>query len=417
MKNNLVLILISSILSLVLAEGVLRLYGFVPGQFQFNQWIEIVDELKMKDGFIGDENGILKVDTAVSNNIQNILNAKSINRKSYDDFDFRDNLSGEFDALMRNYFDKGWLEKENNEFTRRVESIVNNKNWSCTDSLIIQTLREPINRDGFFSIPFSVKTNGKPKVLLLGDSFTWGHSTSHKTASFSNTLLARDFVVFNTGISGADVAQYKRIAEIYIERLQPDIVVLNFFMGNDVSYIERPIIPGVPLMYHTNAGNINSFQDNTQHTNMQDAYADVLIHLTIPQTTTINRLLSKTVISTLVWKQLEKMGFVKQASFSSIKRPEVPSCNAEIASIKEFCDSFNIPFVLSVIPEIKNNSVFNASTVDFLFEGLEYSEPEMTTKMFNTNDGHFNDEGHQFYADYLEKLMEQTLINRKTRSY
>lgn len=413
MKNNLVLIFISSILTLVLAEGVLRLCGFVPGQFLFDPWIEIVDELKMMDGFVADENGILKVDTAVSNNIQNILNAKSINRKSYDDFDFRDNLNGEVDALMRNYFEKGLLEYENNEFTRRVTSILNSKNWDYTDSLIIQTLRNPINSDGYFSIPFSKKANGKPKVLLLGDSFTWGHSTSHKTASFSNTLLARDFVVLNTGISGSDVAQYKRIAETYMKRLQPDIVVLNFFMGNDVSYLERPIIPGVPLMYHTNAGNINSFQDNTQHTNMQDAYANVLIHLTIPQTTALNRVLSKTVIGTLVWKQLEKLGTVERASYSSLKRPEIPSCNAEITSIKNLCASFNIPIILSVIPELKNDSLLDASSVDFLFEAMEYSEPEMTTKMYNADDGHFNDEGHLVYADYLEKLMKQTLLNNK----
>ena len=56
----------------------------------------------------------------------------------------------------------------------------------------------------------------KKKVLMLGDSFLYGHSAENFTSSFANNLLAKGYYVYNTGISGADVTQYKAIADKYI---------------------------------------------------------------------------------------------------------------------------------------------------------------------------------------------------------
>lgn len=402
MRNNILLSLVVGLLTVLLAEGVLRLFGWVPGQFQYNKWVEIVDDLQMQEGFIADENGILKVDTAV------FFKAKSLFEQEDDEYQIlQKQLVGDIDALVKDHYFLDWSQSTSSKFSERIGEISHSLVKTQFDSLLSFYQLNPVNSDGFYSIPFVSENYGKPKILLLGDSFTWGHSTSHKSGSFSNTLLARDYVVYNTGISGTDVAQYKKIVEVYLDRIKPDLVILNFFIGNDVTYFKRTPLSGVPLMYHTNAGNINSFQDGVQQTTMKAAYDNVLTHLRIPQTTMLNKCLSKTIFGTLIWRLLERRGIVRRDYFEASDKHETLYCNVEIREIQKYCEERNVRFLLSVIPDLKDGVLTGASSVDSLFNQIPYSEPEMAVEMYNQDDGHFNDAGHLEYANYLEKLIQE----------
>ena len=262
-----------------------------------------------------------------------------------------------------------------------------------------------MNSDGFYSIPFQTKIEGKTKVLLLGDSFTWGHSSKNKTGSFANTLLARNYLVYNTGISGADMPQYLRILETYLDSIDPDVVVLNFYLGNDVSYYLRSPEPGLPIHFNTNAGNLMAFQDGIQFHNMHDAYDNIMRNTVIPGTSLINRILSKTVISTLLWKVLVRLGIIHHDYFIPAPRPEIPICNAQMRELMTFCDNRNRKLIVSVIPNLVNDRLDDVASFPHLFDEIPYHEPEMTLDMFSHRDGHFNERGHLFYANYLEKLI------------
>jgi len=96
-----------------------------------------------------------------------------------------------------------------------------------------------INSNGFPSREFSDTTKGD-RVLFVGDSYTWGASATD-TNSFVQLVENAGFVTYNTGIPGADLAQYLRVAEVYIPQIKPEVVYLGFCMDNDFIYAERNI--------------------------------------------------------------------------------------------------------------------------------------------------------------------------------
>lgn len=361
----------------------------------------------MKSGFLADENGIFKVDTAVSKKMKMVLRENLSATLNVNDH-FTDSIyTPEVPIVISCHYKVGLEEGLNNEYVQSLRRVWESTDHTELDSLLPQYNDAPINEDGFYGIPFKTKVKGKGKVLLLGDSFTWGHSAKNKTGSFANTLLSRGYAVFNTGISGADVAQYKKVLEIYMDVIDPDIVILNFYMGNDVSYFERIPTTGIPIHFSTNAGNLIAFQNGIQYLNMEDTYKNIMTHSLIPQTTTFNKVSSSTVIGTLIWMQLERKGFVRREYHELKPRPEMPYCNTEIASMQKLCEAKNTRFVLAVIPHLKDGVLDGAKTVEQLFDGIAYHEPNVTLEMYDQGDGHFNDEGHLFYADFLEDLIQK----------
>jgi len=261
-----------------------------------------------------------------------------------------------------------------------------------------------------------MRDTSRIKVMLLGDSFTWGHSTENKTSSFANTLLARGYWVYNTGISGVDVAQYLQVLKVYFDSILPDVVILNFYMGNDVSYHARTPTAGVPVFFSTNAGNIMSFQDGIQFTDKDLAYRNMMDEMTIPKTTWLNRLASTTVFGTMAWHAALKLGIVHRTYLTYPSRTEIPYCNDEILQVSQFCRSRGVPFVLSVIPNLENGNLNRAHSVNRLFENMDFVEPDMQVDMFNAHDGHFNEIGHRHYADYLERLIKEAVGNKVYRN-
>jgi hypothetical protein len=77
--------------------------------------------------------------------------------------------------------------------------------------------------------------------------------------------------------------------------------------------------------------------------------------------------------------------------------------------MENYCASKNIPFILSVIPKLKDGKLEGPENVENLFDSITYHQPNMTANMYNAKDGHFNDAGHLFYANYLQVLIDNKL--------
>jgi lysophospholipase L1-like esterase len=93
-----------------------------------------------------------------------------------------------------------------------------------------------INSDGFRSPEFfddSSSARNALTVMILGDSFTWGASATPITDSFPDALRKAGYRVHNLGIPGIGPRQYQRMADEYLPRLKPDVVVVALFLGND----------------------------------------------------------------------------------------------------------------------------------------------------------------------------------------
>ncbi|MFT4545110.1 MAG: hypothetical protein ACI9EQ_001580 [Bacteroidia bacterium] len=409
LKENAILTLSSILLTLVVAEISLRIVGWAPGQFQYSTWVKPVETLSSVYGFKADENGVFKVDTAVASVAREEVRTESLADKYLKSMVSNRNVAHELYRVFRDHSAELGKEDSDSELFRKIKHRSIGNELSEYDSLIDVYTRNPINDDGFYSIPFINSSSALPKVLLLGDSFTWGHSSSNKTLSFANTLLARDFLVFNTGISGADVAQYRRLMELHMEKLLPDIVVLNFYMGNDVEYFQRTPKSGLPIHFSTNAGNLLAFQAGVQHETKEDAYSSIMSNMMIPRTTRLNRIMSQTVISTLIWTGLERLGVITHEYFGGLQRPKRPECNYDIIWMENYCASRNIPFILSVIPKLKGGKLEGPENVENLFDSITHHQPNMTVSMYNAKEGHFNDAGHLFYANYLQVLIDNKL--------
>ncbi len=103
-----------------------------------------------------------------------------------------------------------------------------------------------INRQGFRDRDFGPRTPGVFRILVLGDSVTFGHGQP-EAAGFVRRLeegLRRDgqrVEVLNGGIPGWSTYQQRRFYESEGDALAPDLVLVAFVL-NDVTEIQRGLI-------------------------------------------------------------------------------------------------------------------------------------------------------------------------------
>lgn len=406
-KGNLLFAISVGFGTLLVAEFGLRIFGFSPGQFQYNKWITPVEKLEAVNGFAADANGVFKVDTFVTRAISSDCAADpTILENVGGDYCGLNNVVPEVAVLYENHLNP--VEKSG-EYWQRLEELSKNGCKNCSDSLFLSYASNPVNVDGFYSIPFDTSCHEGKRLLLLGDSFTWGHSTSNKTLSFANILLSRGFQVYNTGVSGADLPQYLHVLRTYFSNLEPDAVVLNLFMGNDIMDYERRPLPYVPVHFSTNAGNLLSFQGDTQLLDMHQAYNNIMRNMVVKGSGVFAKIAINTVIGAYAWAVAARFGFVSQQFYQYPDSPSIPESRETLVSIRAFCDSVDVPLIVSIIPTIENGSLVGAESNPKVFENITFHQPEMNLDLYRVDDGHFNDEGHLFYANYLEQLLEGKL--------
>lgn len=111
---------------------------------------------------------------------------------------------------------------------------------------------------------------GGPRLLLLGDSFTWGTGASMHQLSYASLLAGSDYTVFNTGIPGVAPNQYATIAEQYVEELNPDKVLVFIYGGNDLYGASDPLIPNHPRWWVTTHGWYTAFDSANNPLSFED---------------------------------------------------------------------------------------------------------------------------------------------------
>lgn len=131
-----------------------------------------------------------------------------------------------------------------------------------------------INKDGFRSIEFKKLDTKRKKILLIGDSYTYGFSAMPFYNSFADLLLSDGYLVYNGGIPSAGTINYEALAQKYISRIQPDVVITVYYEDNDginFDWNGGAFIPG----YYIEQGMIPSFV-NGQYLPNIDVWVDSL---------------------------------------------------------------------------------------------------------------------------------------------
>jgi hypothetical protein len=132
--------------------------------------------------------------------------------------------------------------------------IPGQRGWWTQEELEFRTLVQ-INREGFHDIDHArEKPDGVTRILILGDSFIEALQVPLE-ANVARRLQAaldaegKKVEVISMGTSGFGTAGELLLYERFGRAYAPDIVILNFYVGNDVRNNSPVLEPGLPPVY------------------------------------------------------------------------------------------------------------------------------------------------------------------------
>lgn len=277
-----------------------------------------------------------------------------------------------------------------------------------------------INAEGFRGAPFRQAPPGKTSVLFVGDSFVWGASARPLSESFVDRVARAGYHCWNTGIPGADPNQYALLAKRYVPRLRPDVVVVVFYMANDVMH-ERIELKPFQNRYHvTNAGWLNSFLDGEYIGDAQQTYDYYLLRYCIPAGR-FRWLYASTAIGTRLYRlshQHEVPPLVQERQRRQQARwQERPVSHEYLEEIRELCRQHGARFLLVVIPQHDRIGEDLAQAHPGLFRDLPWSSPDLRRSDYNEwPDGHLNNEGHRKVAEFVAARLAQSEMGPGSRA-
>ncbi|MEM9022779.1 MAG: SGNH/GDSL hydrolase family protein [Bacteroidota bacterium] len=271
---------------------------------------------------------------------------------------------------------------------------------------------------------------GKKKVLLIGDSYTEGCCTSSPDSTFGSLLDQREeYLVLNAGIGGTGLTQYQTVAEKYLPLLQPHLVVVPFYLGNDILYYHRPVVREVPAFYTFKGlpwlhavGDIG-FMDEEPLPYLpspEKAYAHYLNNYTLfgSEAGWFQRSIRQSVLFSQLylrgrngWHTLE---WAYREYHSGL--PE-HATNQRLHAIQKVCSQHGIPMLVVPIPAPADAArqqalgpIYNA-----YFTGINCVFPDIRDFDVSDYDGpdksnHFNDRGHRHYFHALERVVDQQIM-------
>ena len=410
-------------LALWSVESVLRLNGDLPGVLGKIAHFAIVDSLEIRDDYDTDEAGIMKLNSEKVRFIQEFIRSP----KSIEELDalWRDRkLEYTVKLIAKNfYYLLNNPDSLSGEFGDKIVVSRNTNNSGLIDSLCEVLLHFPVNENGFRSVPFLNFPSAKKKILLIGDSFTWGVSANPITSCFADILLARGYVVYNAGIVGADPSQYLAIAEKWVPVLKPDVVIVNFFMGNDQMHYYRKSEQGKPGYHITNAGWLWAIPRGcwldveTTYENLQDE-----ISISEKEKYWFNRFCARSVLGTRLWSFLRGLGLANGVKASErVKCVEQynddPVSEYYLEKINVICKNNHAVLFNEIIPDYKLSLLQTRKEAIPNFGSLSYHIPEnLSESDYNPEpDGHFNNSGHLKFANELQLHIDSILAHSRKK--
>jgi hypothetical protein len=295
-----------------------------------------------------------------------------------------------------------------------------------------------INKQGFRSeinfdkeeIDSLRKKQNKNVVFLVGDSYTEGCCAYPISDSFASLLYSdAENILLNFGVGGTDLVQYKLIVENYLPLVQPDLVVIAFYLGNDIAYRERPVTPNIAFHYLlkdypwlnsekpyflTEKGEKKYFETP------EEAYSFYLNNFTLwgENTAFLEKLIRNSIIGSKIYLGIKEYS-QKRKWHSNNTVPlqndvEIPHCL--LLEIKAACDANNTKLLIATIPSPidVDNQIDLKEKYGKYFENLPVVYPDIS--LFKTSDydgmetdNHFNNIGHQKYYTFIQEQINKRL--------
>lgn len=289
-----------------------------------------------------------------------------------------------------------------------------------------------------------VNNNKSKKILVFGDSFT--AATNSYVLSLKDSLKNLNFI--NAGIPGIGVQEINCIAERRIQETKPSMVILQFYVGNDLIDIKKPI-NWKTLSF---ARNLFWFLANHFYSIRYLNYKLGQIKQTIGQSLETEFLKNNDSFSVDKMSKREKLliqadpNYYEKSIFVTTEYEDrFQVCLSNTIDIYELCKQNNIPLKILVIPascqvsnEYKqnleqcgaqfNNMDITKTTYPFITrleshfqkENIEILNPlgvfqqkELgCTNLYYKNDLHLNNNGNIVLAEFITNNLKETVIKK-----
>ena len=272
-----------------------------------------------------------------------------------------------------------------------------------------------VNSEGFRDDEFEELDTSRTQLLFIGDSFTWGASADPVSECFVDRVEREGYACINLGIPGTEPNQYALVAEKYVPRFRPDMVCVMFFMGNDIMYEKIELKPFQHKYHLTNAGWLNPYLDGDYMPTAQETYDYYLAKYSVPNTDQkpLNRFLASTVLGTKFWMGLnmilkEEAKIVQERKAGRQRKwHEEPVSYDYLMEIKNTCEQYEVPVLFFVLPEKGFPTPRIPGDYPDVFRDLPVHCPtNLKETDFNPfPDSHYNNEGHQKYAEFILSVL------------
>lgn len=256
------------------------------------------------------------------------------------------------------------------------------------------------------------------RILLLGDSFTFGASASNGN-SFADILQAQmpEATIWNVSMPGAGTNQQVIWLEAFAPLLQPDLVIVGFFI-NDFednglpvdSYFWGTSPEGQRLAirkYRLDENNVAILVDSPEELYYR-TYG-----ITYPQNPIVH-FIGKTRVGSLALNTIFSIQGIQSQQDGNRWDYLLDSTRNELTTLRNYADDQNIPIVILGIPAyedvVQNSGLQSYQTSLDLFDevGLEVLDPLylLSASSYNPPDVHWNNQGHGLVGQQLVACAE-----------
>lgn len=293
-------------------------------------------------------------------------------------------------------------------------------------------LEGEINSEGFVSsVEFTpasmdaIRKSGKKIVMLIGDSYTQGCCADSYNASFAQLLNDSDeYEVLNFGIPGTDPVQYRLIVEKYAPILQPDLILVAVYGGNDIMEYDRTAKPFVPISYPikngpwlNSEGPIYLTKQGTYFKTFDEAKSHYFEYFSLwsDQSNFFEKTIRYSVIfsrSYLKWKTSRRFHEVKDQMPKKLDQMPYSNENLNVLYDRAKKEGIQVQFALIPSPPDLIQKVNLREKYNFVFGQLNYEVPKnLRLEDYDglENGNHFNNQGHRKYAAFLATLIDAKL--------
>lgn len=263
------------------------------------------------------------------------------------------------------------------------------------------------NAEGYRTPDFDEPADGRPTVLFLGDSFTWGDTARPYRLSFVDRVRDAGYKTINLGVPATGVTQYAAQAQLYVPQLRPDAVCVMFYTENDFE-AEAPVRPGLSRTFVTNLGLLYAATPDGRQLTLDEAVARRNGHVPPWLTPGVAGVISRSALLRLA------------ASVGSGDIPrelDLPRGLESMRAIRAACERAGIPLFVFLIPtrESRRNALNTVEAVSgALAEFSPVMPPEFTASEYRPEpDLHFNNEGHAKMALQVVETLKAAKLNPK----